>query len=174
MVHSGNSSLEYTLYKMQMSWNQWRRSHKNEVLKFTSFKVSIYMQFYTQSLRHGILLKATRCHQPRMLKARNSTAEFNFALSAICRRSMLRPLLTFIVANVRFCNQTFNVAPVSLLHLKRSLPPRLYYNYVYAYRLYNNDIHCCMHKWEFSKRCVVKKLFGQEVDTRSFFPRVKC
>ena len=57
-MHRGNSSFEYALRKMQMSWNQWRRHHKKEVLKFTSFKVSMYlfMQFYTQSLRQGILL----------------------------------------------------------------------------------------------------------------------
>ena len=54
---------------------------------------------------------------------------------------MLQLLRTFNVVDVRCCNQTFNLATVSVPHSKRSLPPRLnshVHNYVYVY---SNDIH---------------------------------
>ena len=54
---------------------------------------------------------------------------------------MLRPLQTFNVADIRFCNETLNLANISMPYSKRSIPPRLnshIYDYVYAY---SNDIH---------------------------------
>ena len=67
VLHAGNSRLDYTLHKMQMSWKQWRKCHEQKVLKFTSFKVSAYM-FYTPSLRQGILLNHSYTDEMQTLK----------------------------------------------------------------------------------------------------------